>query len=148
MKSIRYYPSDSQYTMPEESPSVSYCAQEDEVHYLSAPSMTLNDLLEALDASNPEDIIFSGSQYGNDTQISSCAKKNGPRSYSVGLATNQFTPTVIYYSNDVTLWEPDTFDYSKVNLSSDNTGAEIVITKNILQQLDGKAEIIIYGAGD
>lgn len=139
-KYLNYYNSDSQYTLSENQPSISYCAEEDHIHYSKIPVIgTLQEFLETYNVNNPEQIKLSAS-YSDEQKA---------RMYSVGCLVNQFEIKSIYYLATVYNYYEETFNFNKIILG-DNIFEypSFIITKDILKQLDGKATIKLFPSGD
>lgn len=142
-KYLKYYPSDSQYVISNETPCVSYCAQEDELHYSNVPNLgeTIEDLLQFYNVQNVEDFTF----YIQDIYL------YDPNYGSIGVLVNQFQAYIAGYNvTDLEYETTYTFDYNKLIINNTGSGLGIskIFTNSILKQLDGKAKIIIHSAGD
>lgn len=158
-KHLYYYAQHSQYETPTYQPSISYCGNENEVHYY-APNQVhkvsnFQEFMEYLGKRTnseitPEQITFNVYEYG---------AKSFLQEMKIGTKTT-FTPVMIsgcslklgpYYTYYPNSYEGK-FEYDKI-IEQNNEGYDpvgissyepIIITEEILRQLDGRANIVIY----
>lgn len=146
-KYLKYYLSDSQYDISSETPCVSYCAQEDELHYSNIPNLkeTVEDLLQQYNVQNINDLIFD--VYNNSGNVGLFGAWN-----SFGILINQFEIIPLgYNTTDLQYENIYNFEYNRIIADKNVISAASinkVLSRNLLKQLDGKAKIRFHYSGD